>query len=80
MKLKTTIAAIIFSCVLLTGCNYNAIDVNYQFDYAIIKLQNGEVVEGKVDGWRDYEGEQLQVVVDGVLYLTNSYNCTLIRH
>lgn len=62
----------------LTGCNYQFIDTNYSYDYAIIQLQNGTVVEGEVESWRDYEGEQLQVKINGVTYLTSSYNCTLI--
>ena len=53
-------------------------DTVYTYDYAIIKLPNGEVVEGKVETWCDYEdGEQLQVKINGVTYLTNSLNCTM---
>lgn len=61
------------------GCgNYQMFDTTYTYDYAIIRLQNGEIIEGKVEKWTDYEGEQLQVTIDGVTYLTNSLNCTLI--
>ncbi len=78
--MKKTIALLALLGLTLTGCNYNMIDLEYQFDRAIIKLPNGEVVEGKVTSWRDYEdGEQLQVEIDGVLYLTSSYNCVLIK-
>ena len=63
----------------LTGCNKQILDLQYNYNYAIIYLQNGEVVEGKVQSWKDYEGEQLQVKIDGVVYLTNSYNCTLME-
>lgn len=62
----------------LTGCNYTLIDTKYQYDYAIISLQDGTLVMGKVDKWTDYDGEQLQVTIEGVTYLTNSYHCTLI--
>lgn len=62
----------------LAGCNKQILDLKYTYNYAIIKLQNGEVVEGKVESWKDYEGEQLQVKINGVTYLTNSFNCTLI--
>ena len=69
-------------CVLLafgfSACNYQAVDLQFSYNYAYIRLQNGEVVEGKVESWRDYDGEQLQVRIDGIVYLTNSYNCTLV--
>lgn len=84
MKTKTmllVIFLIIVSVFALTSCNYQVIDLKYSYDYAIIKLQNGKIVEGKVQQWRDYEdGEQLQVTVNGVTYLTNSFNCTLIDY
>ena len=65
--------------LLFVGCNVDVVDTVYQFDYAIIELPNGEIVEGKVETWRDYEdGEQLQVKVNGKTYLTSSYHCTLI--
>lgn len=63
----------------LTGCgNKDVWDMVYTFDYAIIKLPNGEVVEGRVQSWTDYEGEQLQIKINGETYLTSSINCTLI--
>ena len=81
LKLFGVIFGIIMLIVVsisLTGCNYDMIDTQYTYNYAIIQLQNGEVVEGKVQSWKDYEGEQLQVKIGGVIYLTNSYNCTLM--
>lgn len=60
------------------GCNYKVVDLTYKYNYAYIELQNGEIIEGEVENWTDYEGEQLQVQIDGVIYLTNSFNCTLI--
>ena len=83
MKTKRMLLTIflILSIFALTSCNYQVIDLTYSYDYAIIKLQNGKIIEGKVQKWRDYEdGEQLQVTVDGVTYLTNSFNCTLIDY
>ena len=63
----------------VAGCgNKDMFDTVYTYDYAIIKLPNGEVVEGKVETWCDYEdGEQLQVKINGVTYLTDSLNCTM---
>ena len=81
--MKKKIVAILCAAVMafsLTGCcgNKKVFDLQYSFNYAIIQLPNGEIVEGKVDSWKDYEGEQLQVKIDEVVYLTSSYNCTLM--
>ena len=80
--MKKKIIAILCVAVMtfgLTGCgNKEVFDLQYSFNYAIIQLPNGEIVEGKVDSWKDYEGEQIQIKIDGVVYLTSSYNCTLM--
>lgn len=64
----------------LTGCNYQVADFNYAYDYAIINI-NGEYQKIEIDAWRDYEdGEQLQITAkDGTVYLTSSFNCTLVK-
>ena len=37
-------------------------------------------IEGKVDSWKDYEdGDQIQVVIDGVTYLTDTTRCVLVK-
>lgn len=64
---------------LLTGCNKQIVDLNYTYNYAVIQLPNGEIVEGKIQTWTDYEGEQLQVKIDGIVYLCSSYNCVLMK-
>lgn len=65
----------------LTGCgNQQLFDTTYTFNYAIIALPNGQVVEGKVKSWSDYEGEQLQIVIDGVTYLTHSENVVMMAN
>lgn len=86
--MKRIFAMICIIMLLLTGCvgtgnvagfNYQLVDLQYKYNYAIIQLQNGEVIEGEVEQWKDYEdGEQLQVKINGVVYLTNSFNCTLM--
>lgn len=84
--MKKRVLALVLAATLaiggLTGCgNKDVWDTVYTFDYAIIKLPNGEVVEGKVDKWTDYEdGDQLQVTIDGKIYLTSTLNCTLIQN
>ena len=80
--MKKKIIAISCAAVMifgLTGCgNKEVFDLQYSFNYAIIQLPNGEIVEGKVDSWKDYEGEQLQIKINGIVYLTSFYNCTLM--
>ena len=77
-KIKVALTAVVLSAVLM-GCNKQIIDLTYTYNYAIIQLPNGEVVEGKIQSWNDYEGEQLQIKIDGVIYLCSSYNCVLMN-
>ena len=64
----------------LTGCgNKTLFDTTYSFEEVIAVLPNGEVIEGKLDSWTDYEdGDQLQIKVNGITYLVHSTNCVLI--
>ena len=65
---------------ILNGCNYE-LDFNYTYDYGYILLPNGECVEGKVDSWSDYdESEQIQVVIDGITYFTDTTRCVLVKY
>lgn len=75
---KLIVSVLLIGTLLMTACNKQVFDLTYKYNYAYIYLQNGQVVEGRVEGWNDYEGEQLQVKINGVTYLTSSYNCTLI--
>ena len=43
----------VLSSLLLAGCNKQMVDLTYSYEYAIIRLPNGEVVEGKVSSWTD---------------------------
>ena len=70
---------VLLSVCLLAGCNKQLVDLTYSYEYAILSLPNGEVVEGKVSSWTDYEdGDQLQVRIDGKTYLVHSANVVLI--
>ena len=77
------IAAIILailSIMMLVGCNRQPVDLTYSYDRAIIKLPNGEIIDGKCSSWRDYEdGDQIQIVIDGTTYLTHISNAVLIK-
>ena len=64
---------------ITTGCNKQMVDLTYSYEYAIIGLPNGEVVEGRVSSWTDFEdGDQIQVKIDGKTYLVHSSNVVLI--
>ena len=76
------ILALVFTLVLavsLAACNRQLLDTTYSFERAIVYLPNGEVIEGKVTSWKDYEdGDQIQVKIDNKTYLVHSSNIVLI--
>ena len=79
MKKLLAIMTTAILAVSLTGCNRQIADFTYAYDKAIISLPNGEVIEGEVDSWLDFEdGDQIQVKIDGVTYLVHSSNIALI--
>jgi len=73
-------AILVLSLALFTvGCNKQMVDLTYSYERAIIMLPNGEIVEGKVSSWTDFEdGDQIQVKIDGKTYLVHSSNIVLI--
>lgn len=81
--MKKRIALIIFLVIILvscTGCyNKQLFDVTYHYDRAIVYLPNGEIVEGRVSSWADFDdGDSIQVKIDGKMYLTHISNVCLI--
>ena len=63
----------------ISACNYQVVDLTYNYKYAIVNLPNGEIVQGKVDSWRDYEdGDQIQVTIDDVTYLVHAGDVVLM--
>ena len=84
--MKKTIAILLCSLILttvavLSGCNKQMVDLTYSYEYAIISLPNGEIVEGKVSSWTDFEdGDQIQVRIAGKTYLVHSSNIVLISN
>ena len=74
------IALSLSALVTMTSCNYDMVDTTYTWDTAII-TQGGKTVIVEVEQWKDYEGEQLQIIAkDGTIILTSSYNCMLVRN
>lgn len=65
--------------LLVTGCNKQMVDLTYSYERAILQLPNGEIIEGRVTSWTDFEdGDQIQVKIDGKTYLVHSSNIVLI--
>lgn len=72
------IAMMALVVIFSSGCNKQIIDLTYKYNYAIISLPNGDIVEGKVQSWTDYEdGDQIQVKINGTMYLVHSANIVL---
>lgn len=79
MKKILAICLVIIFALLCASCNKQVVDLKYHFNYAIIGLPNGEVVEGKVQSWTDFEdGDQIQVKINGTTYLVHSSNIALM--
>lgn len=90
MKSKVWIIVLIVVLVLLIAGgviywqthigNRQLLDTKFHFDRAIVKLPNGEVVEGKLTSWLDFDdSDVIQVKIDGKTYLTSYLNVCLIN-
>ena len=79
MKKIFIIISMLIMILTMTGCNKQVVDFTYKYDWAVLGLPNGNVIEGEVDSWRDYgDGDQIQVTIDGVTYLTHATDVVLI--
>lgn len=82
MKKIVFIALILVLCLTLTACRIGNRDIGFDtkqtFRWAIIQLGNGELIEGPVDSWRDFqESDVVQVTIEGITYLTHYSNAIL---
>lgn len=66
----------------LCGCgNVDIFDTNFTFNTALVHWPDGTMKEIMIKQWRDYEGEQIQIVgKDGKIYLVSMNNAVLIRN
>lgn len=81
MKKKVLFGVLaIVTMLSVSGCgNKQVFDTTMSFERGIVSLPNGEVVEGKVTSWRDFEdGDQIQVKIAGKTYLVHGSNVALI--
>ena len=79
-KIVILAALLVLVLISCTGCyNKQLFDVTYHYDRAIVYLPNGEIVEGRVSNWTDFDdGDSIQVKIDGKMYLTHISNVCLI--
>ena len=77
-KIIAVVIMLILVTILATGCNKQIIDLTYNFNRAIVKLPNGEVIDGNITSWNDYEGDQIQLKINGSTYLTHISNVVMI--
>lgn len=80
LKISILVIMLVGGMLLLTGCeNKDMWDTNYTYTKAITYIGN-EKIEIKIKQWRDYDGEQIQIIAeDGTIYLVSSFNTILIK-
>lgn len=81
MKKFIVALAALMTMFALAGCgNMDMIDTVYTYDYAIVAFPDGTTQTIDIKKWGTYEGEQIQIEAkDGTIYLTNSFNCVLVK-
>lgn len=82
MKKIICVVLILSLTFVLTACQVGNCQVGWDttqtFTHAILKLDNGELIEGKIDSWRDFsESDTVQVTIGGITYLTHYSNVIL---
>ena len=66
----TVVAFALTACKI--GNRETGWDTTQTFNHAILELGNGELIEGTVTSWRDFEdSDVVQFTMDGITYLTH---------
>jgi len=76
MKKIICVVLILSLALALTACKVGNRQVGWDttqtFTHAILELGNGELIEGTVTSWRDFdESDVVQFTMNGVTYLTH---------
>ena len=76
MKKIICVALILSLALALTACQVGNRQVGWDttqtFTHAILELGNGELIEGTVTSWRDFEeSDVVQFTMNDVTYLTH---------
>lgn len=81
MKKLAIILFIISTAIIMTECNKQIVDLTYNYTYGYVELPNGECVEGEISTWKDYDdGDQIQVVINGITYFTDTTRVVLTTY
>lgn len=79
-RIVTGILAFAMTMSLCACGNKDIWDTNLTYNKAVIAWPDGTTKTVEVKQWKDYEGEQIQIIAkDGTVYLVSSYNCILIK-
>lgn len=78
-KMLVLILVLALCAITLSACKVGnrqiGFDTTQTFKYAVIQLGNGELIEGKIDTWRDFkDSEEVQITINGITYLTSYEN------
>ena len=82
MKKKIILTLTTLGLLAAAGCgNKDILDTVRTYHVAIVEMPGGEVKEIKIKQWKDYEGDQIQIIEEGTgdVYLVHSTDCVLIR-
>ena len=76
MKKIICVVLILSLALVLAACQVGNRQVGWDttqtFTHAILELGNGEIVEGTVTSWRDFdESDVVQFTMNGITYLTH---------
>jgi len=76
MKKIICVVLILSLALALTACQVGNRQVGWDttqtFTHAILELGNGELIEGTVTSWRDFdESDVVQFTMNGITYLTH---------
>lgn len=79
LKLIAVSISLVFLTTVLAGCNKDFWQTDYEFKKAIVKLPNGEIIEGEVEEWTSYSHKSMVKVKikGGKQYLGHSNNIIL---
>ncbi len=83
MKTKFSIVMIVVILLIMVTVycvfgNKMIFDFNQRFNYAYVVWPDGRTECLELAGWKDYDGEQIQIkTTEGEVYLFSSYNCVL---
>lgn len=72
-----TLIVIMILVLLLTGCNRQVFDTKYNFRFAVCNY-DGNAFTLRIKKWKDYEGEQIQIIDESNnTYLISANKCYL---